>query len=58
MLTGPSLCTFKLVYEDDLGSTIQSSGSFTEVFLLAQTLTRCQLIYHILHYLGHRETNR
>jgi hypothetical protein len=61
MPSGPSLCSYKRVCKDDLGSPLQSDGRTfwhgencghsSETFLLAKTSTGRQQVYHILHCL-------
>jgi hypothetical protein len=64
---GPSLCSYKRVCKDDLGSPLQSGGRTfwhrencghsSETFLLAKTSTGRQQVYQILHYLCHFQAN-
>jgi hypothetical protein len=65
--SGPYLCSIKCVREADLGSPLQLggrtlqhqkySGDATETFLLAETLTRGQQVYQVLHYLCYFQTD-
>jgi hypothetical protein len=63
MSPGPSLCSYKRAFKDDLGSPLQSGGRTfwhrencgfpSETFLLAKTSTGRQKVYQILNYLHH-----
>jgi len=67
MSPGSPLCSFKRACEDDLGSTLQSgywtlqgrenSDSTIEVFLLAESSTRCREVHQIMHSLQHCQIN-